>query len=241
MDNTDSTTDKGCEGIDKAYMHHCKEYTLRPSTKAQDGLNGSLPLRNRDINAIEARPGDTVCLYVEADGESLYTRRPIHKNGRAVTLPYKERRKLGLQEGDSVEFWIKLVEPERPKRDEQKRLSQDQKENSGEDEGTQYVWLVGRSTRYHRLDPESSLQTLCGLDFEDKNHKITSDPGGFLEECSNCAVQSLHEASLEDLARWLADEVGFELSGGPPSYLTKAQMVALREYILELKERAGER
>jgi len=75
---------------------------------APDNVNGRLPLESRDLEAIGAKPEDTVWITARANGQETSTDSPrkIYKAGDGVTLATPERRELDLSPGDSIKYWV---------------------------------------------------------------------------------------------------------------------------------------
>jgi len=224
-ENLESDTDDG--------FHYCGEYTLRAEKGGKDvsdGINGTMTLRDDDMKAVGAKPGSRIRLRVKHEDKTAETERQIHASGRTVTFPLNERQKLGLEPGDSVEYWIKHVEPP----GEQTALSEDEEEDSQED----YIAVIAGEFTYHYVSSKTPQQTLCGRSLEDREFRVGGDPGDVFEECEECAVIRSDSVSNEQLVKWLGKQAGFEPSDGNPAYFNKEQLLALRDHILELRQKA---
>lgn len=222
----------------KEDMWPCGPHEMKPeeSKEVSDGLNGTLYLGERQLKAIKAKPGSTVRILAEANGRQVETKRTVHQSGNSVTLPASERRKLDLSVSDEVDVWVELIERE----SEDKGQSRGKSRTSDDDMDDQlYVWFIGDEV-FHRVESGDADETACSLELSEREHKITEDPGGFLDLCKDCAVRSSSEMTNEEIVDWLADEAEFEKSGGPPSYFNKGQLVALRDAFIELQDQANE-
>jgi len=220
----------------KEDMFPCGSQEMRPETgkDVEDGINGTVTVSEKTLNAIGVGANDKVQVLVEANGKSASTTREIHASGNTFTLPKSFRQDLSLEPGDEIRFWIDATEePElTPK---QSSLTSDEKDR-GEDLS---VWFVGEQ-EYHYVASEDADETQCGRSLEDGDYRgPTDDPGGFLDLCSDCAVRSSREMTIAEIIQWLGDKAGFEMkNGGPDAFMNKSQLVALRDYIIELEEQA---
>lgn len=233
--------EKGADEPDPAYKHHCKEFELRNDKTAGDGLNGSIRLNEGDLKAVGAEPGDPIRVYAEANGRWILYERNSYSDRAGVGMPKDCREKLGLNSNNrTVEIWLDEVESE-----------PDDSADENEDTGTQ-VSLTGEETqdreyvlipndspvKYHHVSSSNHTETECGINFGEREHRIFSDPGDALDQCSDCAVRSSDDMTNKELVEWLGDQAGFDAEGGTPAYLSKGQLVALRDYVLEIQEQS---
>lgn len=240
MINYGNTDEKGADEPDPAYMHHCTEFELRNDSTAGDGLNGSIRLEENDLKAVGAEKGDPVRVYAEANGCWILYERDTYTDRAGVGMPKKNREKLGLgPENRKVEIWIEEAENPEP----------DSESNSDEHAGKQ-VSLTGEETdkqeyvlipddspiKYHHVSQSDDEETECGIHFGGQEHRRFSDPGDALDQCSDCAIRSSDDMTNKELVEWLGEQAGFEAEEGTPAYLSKGQLVSLRDYILELQE-----
>lgn len=232
--------EKGADEPDPAYMHHCKEFELRNDNTAGDGLNGSLRLDESDLKAVNADKGDHVTVYAEANGRWLLYERKSYSDRAGVGMPKSHREKLELDsENRTVELW--LDEAENPKPDtvsESEENTGKQVSLTGEEANKQdYVLIPDDSpVKFHHVSSSSDEETECGINFENREHRQFSDPGDALDQCNDCAVRSSDDMTNKELVEWLGDQAGFEAKTGTPAYLDKQQLVALRDYVLDLQE-----
>lgn len=233
--------EKGADEPDPAYMHHCSKYRLRNNKSANDGLNNSIRLDEKDLSAVGVNKGDPVRVYAEANGRWVLYERETYNDRPGVGLPSKHREELGLdQENRTVEIWLDEPEKAEPEPESQVNEGTDgtQVSLTGEEADEQeYVMIPGDSPfLYHHISSSDDNETKCGLNFEDQEHHRFTDPGDALDQCSDCAIRSSEEMTNKELVEWLGEQAGFEAEGGTPAYLSKGQLVALRDYILDLQE-----
>lgn len=226
-------------GIDqptKEDMFPCGSKEIRAETgdkDVEDGINGTITVPEKTLDAIGVGANDTIQVLVEANGESTTTKRGIHASGNTFTLPKDSRKEIGLKPGDEIRLWIDATnEPDQAAR--QSSLADDGEEKSEE----LSVWFIGEQN-FHYVASEGAEETRCGQSLESGNYRgPTDDPGGFLELCSNCAVRSSHEMTIAEIVQWLGDQAGFEMKeGGPDAFMAKDQLITLRDYIIELEEK----
>lgn len=98
---------KGAGRPDPAYMHHCKTFELRKDRTAGDGLNGSIPLDEKDLDVVGAGRGDRVQVYAEANDNWVAYERSTYTSKPGVGMPMRIRQKLELDSDNrTVEIWI---------------------------------------------------------------------------------------------------------------------------------------
>lgn len=234
---------KGADDPDPTYMHPCtrdEPFELRNDSSAGDSLNGSITLDESDLKAVGAEKGDPVKVYAEANGRWILYERDTYTDRAGVGMPKSHREKLDLGPNSrTVEIWL----------DEAEESGEDSKSTESEGTGTQ-VSLTGEDTeeqeyvlipddspiKYHHVSSSDNHETECGLSFEDKEHRRFTDPGNALDQCSDCAIRSSDDMTNKELVEWLGEQAGFEAKEGTPAYLSKGQLVALRDYILDLQE-----
>ncbi len=227
-------------------MWYCGSAKIRSDPNNQtDGLSGSLPLTEEDLQATGASGEDKVKLVVKKDGRYVETERAIHADGRSITLPTQKRRKLDLELEDEVEYWIDLVEEQEGGK-ERTGSENNQQTLTGEvvDENvdTKLAAKFPGQDTYHYIGSQDAEETVCGITLDGRDYRTGQEPsGGLLELCRNCAVRSAGDMSNEEIVDWLSSVAGFEKTEGPPSYLNKNQLLQLRDYILELQDKARER
>ncbi|MFD1686360.1 hypothetical protein [Halobellus litoreus] len=231
------------DGPRKEYMHYAGTSSLREEDKkdVSDGLNGTLTLKDGDVSAINGKPGSLIRILAESNGRSVVAERKIHSNGRSVTLPLGKRRELDLAPGDEIEWWIELVEREPDDGGSSSSSSTSTTSTDTSDE-MEYkcLWFVGES-EFHYIEDEDAEETQCGEPLDDREYRIEDEePTGFLTVCPECNVKESSEMTNEEIVEWFGAEAGFDPGGGPPSYFNKEQLVKLREWALDLKERAEE-
>ena len=232
---------KGADEPDPAYMHHCTEFELRNDNTAGDGLNGSITLDENDLKAVGAEPGDPVRVYAEANGRWILYERDSYTDRAGVGMPKGHREKLDLSsENRTVELWLDEAESE-----------SDDTADKGDSTGTQisltgdeaqereYVLIPDDSPiKFHHVSSSEDKETECGINFEGQDHRRFGDPGDALDQCGDCAIRSSDDMTNKELVEWLGEQAGFEAQGGTPAYLSKGQLVALRDYVLDLQEQA---
>jgi len=221
----------------KEDMFPCGSKEMRAETgnkDVEDGINGTVTVSEKTLDAIGVGANDRIQVLVEANGKSAHTERGIHASGNTFTLPMEFRKQFGLEPGDKVRLWIDSVdEDEQTAR--QSSLTSDE-ENKSEELS---VWFIGEQ-EYHYVSSRDADETQCGRSLQGEDHRgPTDDPGGFLDLCSDCAVRSSREMTIAEIVQWLGDKAGFEMKdGGPDAFMNKSQLVTLRDYIIELEEQA---
>lgn len=230
--------EKDAGELDPAYMHHCKEFDFRNDSTAGDGLNGSISLSERDLNAIGAEPGDTVKVYAEANGRYIVYERKTYSDRAGVGMPKSHREKLHLDsENRTAKIWLDEAEETDSTSDENGDGTQ--VSLTGEEpKKEQYVLIPANSpVKYHHVSSSDDSETECGINFEEQDHRRFSDPGDALDQCSDCAIRSSDDMTNKELVEWLGEQAGFDADDGTtPAYLSKGQLVALRDYVLDLQE-----
>jgi bifunctional DNA-binding transcriptional regulator/antitoxin component of YhaV-PrlF toxin-antitoxin module len=232
----------GEEGPRKEYMHYCGRASLREedAKDVSDGLNGTMTLKDSDVSSIGGKPGSLIRILAESNGRSVVAERKIHSNGRSVTLPLGKRRELNLDPGDEIEWWIELVEREPGDGSPSSSSTSATSTDTSEEMDQKCLWFVGES-EFHYIEDEDAEETQCGEPLDDRDYRIEDEePSGFLTVCPECNVKESSEMTNEEIVDWFAAEAGFDPGGGPPSYFNKEQLVILRDWALDLKERAEE-
>lgn len=216
---------------------------MRPSAdsrEVRDGINGTINFKEPQLKTIGAGAGDYIWLKAEANGKSIDTLLQIHANGRSTTVPSDDRAKLNLEPNDEIRCWIATADDEDIPEDESRQV---QKTLTGDDAEMDRRIVVFRDDpfTYHYLGDDAE-ETNCGLSLEDRQHRTGDDPADILDLCSDCAVRSSAEMTNEEIIDWLSAEerANFEKTGGPPGYLNKEQLVALRDAWLKMEDRVDE-
>jgi bifunctional DNA-binding transcriptional regulator/antitoxin component of YhaV-PrlF toxin-antitoxin module len=221
----------------KEEMFPCDSQEMRAETgnkDVEDGINGTVTVSEKTLDAIGVGANDKIQVLVEANGKSAYTEREIHASGNTFTLPKSFRKRFGLEPGDEIRFWIDSVdEPKQTVR--QSSLTSDEKDRSEE----LSVWFVGEQ-EYHYVASEDADETQCGRSLQGEDYRgPTNDSGEFLDLCSDCAVRSSREMTIAEIVQWFGDRAGFEMKeGGPDAFMNKDQLITLRDYIIELEEKS---
>lgn len=228
--------EKGADGPNPAYMRHCKRTELRDDKTSSDGLNGSISLSEDDLNAVGASPGDRVKVYVESDDNYVHYERRTYSDRPGVGIYKKERERLGLSKDNrEIEVWIDEAEEPEPESNsgQQASLTDD------DPDSPPYVLIPEDSPfRYHNVKSEDPDETACGISFAEQEHRRFKNPADALDQCSDCFIRSSEDMTNEQLIRWFGEQAGFDHSRGTPTYMSKEQMTALRDYVLELQEQA---
>lgn len=227
---------------------YCRTFQIGPNSgNSPDGLNGSLHLSKADRESIGAEGGDVIVLRVAANDKIIYTERKIVSNGRQVTLPAEDRRKLDLEVGDTVTYWIsplnttdeqdhsstgtESIETSEPEDKGQQLLVQ-------EEEVTQdaFVCIGGEDPwTYHRIGSEEDQQTVCGINYSNKEHRTMADPGS-LNKCDLCSVDDPEQMNNKQKLAWLGRKGGFS-PDRDSAYLTGPEMTSLIQYIQNKEKR----
>lgn len=231
--------EKGADEPDPAYMHHCREYELRNDKTAGDGLNGSISLDESDLKAVGAEPGDPIKVYAEANGRWILYERGSYSDRAGVGIPKSHREKLNLgSQSRTIELWLDEVESESDNTTNESENTGTQVSLTGEEaEKQKYVLIPDDSPiKFHHVSSSDDMVTECGIDFEGQAHRQFSDPGDALDQCDDCAIRSSDDMTNKELVDWLGKQAGFEAEEGTPAYLSKGQLVALRDYVLELQD-----
>lgn len=233
-------SEKGADEPDPAYMHHCSEFELRNDKTAGDGLNGSIRLDKNDLKTVGAEPGDPVIVYAEANGRWILYERKTYTDRAGVGMPKDQREKLGLDSNNrTVELWLDEAESEPDDTSDEDEKAGKQVSLTGEETKEQeYVLIPDDSPiEYHHVSSSEDTETECGISFRGREYRRFSDPGDALDQCNDCAIRSSDDMTNKELVEWLGEQAGFEADEGTPSYLSKEQLVALRDYVLELQEK----
>ncbi|MFB6217698.1 MAG: hypothetical protein ABEH77_00740 [Halobacteriaceae archaeon] len=209
-----------------------------------DNINGRLPLNERHRAAINADPDEIVWLRVRAlkNGNEVVTKQRIYESGRGLSLEHDEREELDLEPKDEIKYWIAPIENGQEQRNSdtpQKELEITESEgDSSEDDKKEFVWLKDTDgTTYHQVNQNEDTKTVCGIDFSDHNAITTDDPGGFLDECRNCIRKGSEELSNRELINQIGEIAGFDITREDrTNYLTREQLVAIWERLVELEE-----
>lgn len=262
MSTYSANSDKSTESPKKADWHNCGTYEAGPNSgNSPDGINGSLSIKKSDREALGIEQGDEVLVRANANGNTVIRSRKIVAGGRQVTLPVEARRELNLAIGDVIEFSILPVESKSQNEDERKYKDQEVEEepvNEGKQEDNPdeassenrqqklvgestvevpYVLVRGENTdpwTYHRIEPEDSKETVCGIDFSDQNHRTLSEPSDF-EPCPFCTAPSSDKSAAEK-QQWLGQITGFDVNeDSTATYIKNSQYDAIIEYILSLR------
>lgn len=233
--------EKGAGEPDPAYMHPCTTFELRNDKTAGDGLNGSIRLDESDLDAVGADKGDPVKVYAEANDRWLEYERETYSDRAGVGMPKGHREKLGLDSDNrTVEIWLDEADSPQPDTESEDAETSEgtQVSLTGEDANQQeYVLIMDESPiTYHNVSSSEKQKTECGLDFDEREHRRFTDPGDALDHCSDCAIRSSDDMTNKELVEWLGNQAGFDSSEGTPAYMSKEQLVALRDYILELQD-----
>ncbi|MFC7134723.1 MULTISPECIES: hypothetical protein [Salinibaculum] len=231
--------EKGADEPDPAYMHHCREFELRNDNTAGDGLNGSIRLDENDLKAVGAEPGDPVRVYAEADGRWILYERDTYTDRAGIGMPKGHREKLGLDSNNrTVELWLDEAKSEPDDTSDEDENTGKQVSLTGEEaKEREYVLIPDDSPiKYHHVSSSEDNKTECGISFRGREYRRFSDPGDALDQCSDCAIRSSDDMTNKELVEWLGEQAGFEANEGTPAYLSKGQLVALRDYVLELQE-----
>jgi hypothetical protein len=234
---------KGADEPDPAYMHHCREYRLRNDSSAGDQLNGSITLEESDLKAVGADPGDPVKVYAEANGRWILYERDTYSDRAGVGLPKSHREKLNLSpENRTIEIWLDEAEADSDEPFSESNEVIKQASLTGEEtQDREYVLIPDDSpVTYHHVASSDENETECGIDFEGQEHRRFSDPGDALDQCRDCAVRSSDDMTNKELVEWLGEQAGFVATESTPAYLSKGQLVALRDYILDLQDQVEE-
>lgn len=232
---------KGAEDPDPVDMVPAGEYELRNDKTASDGLNGSVLVNEGSLKAVDAEPGDPVRVYAEANGHWILYERDTYSDRSGIGLPKDHRAELSLDSDNrTVRLWLNEAETDLADSDATQDTNNGTQVDLTGDEATEreYVALLNdKQFRYHYVTAPGETTTECGIDFNDEPAKRFTDPGDAFEECSDCAIRSSDEMTNKELVEWLGEQAGFEVDdGGAPAYLSKHQLVALRDLVLELQE-----
>jgi hypothetical protein len=232
--------EKGADEPDPAYLHHSKEFELRNDNTAGDGLNGSISLDESDLRAVGAEKGDPVRVYAEANGRYIVYERDSYTDRAGVGMPKSHREKLGLNsENRTVKLWLaEADEPDGDSETEHTESDETQISLTGDEvQEEEYVLIPDNGPiKYHHVSSSDDSETKCGINFAGREHRRFTDPGDALEQCDDCAIRSSDDMTNKELVDWLGEQAGFEAEGSTPAYLSKGQLVALRDYILEIQD-----
>lgn len=208
-----------------------------PADTVSDNINGTISLSKKGIERIGIGPNDYIKIEITApNGNELTTTLQMHRNGRTTVLPKRERRRLGLNPGDEIDYRITLDEKTPPDMDSdnQKSISPNESEIPGK-----YVIFKDDPFNYHYLNPDNHDETACGLSLTDTKYKTGSDPGDIPELCSDCAARSPVEMTKAQILEWLADEsrADFQPDSEQTGYLNNDQLQSIMKGWVELEDR----
>jgi hypothetical protein len=235
--------EKGAEDPDPVDMVPAGEYRLRNDKTASDGLNGSILVNEGSLKAVGASAGDPVRVYAEANARWILYERDTYSDRSGIGMPKDHRAELGLDSNNrTVRLWLSEAEtsPDSGAEEPDERMQVDLTGDEATEQ--EYVALLNdEQFRYHYVTAPGEMTTECGIDFEEEPAKRFTDPGDAFEECSDCAIRSSDEMTNKELVEWLGEQAGFDVNdGGAPAYLSKHQLVALRDLVLELQDQAAE-
>lgn len=235
MSEYGTISEKGDDDPDPAHMIPCGEFRLRSDNSSSDKLNGSIRLSEQPLDAVGIDPGERVQVYIEANNQWVQYERKTYSDRAGVGLPMKYREKLGLNQNNrSISIWIDEPEDQTEETSEQASLTNDTT-------GQEFVWIMdNESTTYHHVASNGGNRTICKTDFGEKDHKIVEDPGDVLEECEECSVRSSTDMTQKELINWLGNEIGFDTDSGTAEYLSKPQIIAIRDYVVEQEYQSPE-
>jgi hypothetical protein len=231
--------EKGADEPNPAYMRHCKRTELRDDKTSSDGLNGSIGLTETDLNAVGATPGDRVKVYVESGDRYVHYERSTYSDRPGIGLHKEEREALRLnQDNREVEIWIDEPDEPEPNSDSETESGQQVSLTGDDAKEPPYVLVPEDSPfRYHHVKSDDSDETECGISFGDREHRRFQNPADALDQCTECFIRSSEDMTNEQLIRWFGEQAGFDHDHGTPTYMSQKQMVALRDYVLELQEK----
>lgn len=233
-----SIDEKGADEPDPAYMHHCRELELRNDNTAGDGLNGSIRLDEADLKAVGAEPGDPVKVYAESEDRWILYERDTYTDRPGIGMPRGHREELGLDSDNrTVQIWLDEAESDPDDTTDEDETTRKQVSLTGEKpEEQEYVQIPDDDPiKYHHVSSSDDHVTECGIQIKNRGRRF-SDPGDALKQCNDCAVRSSDEMTNKEIVDWLGDQAGFEATEGTPAYLSKKQLVALRDYVLDLQD-----
>jgi len=225
---------------DPAYLTPCGEIQLRRDSTSSDGINSSIRLEKKHLNAEGVKENEPVRVYVEAHGRWAEYERDTYSDRPGVGLPQEARENLNLSPGDTIDVWIGKVEDHDQ---EQLNTADDTtaKKSRNESGGKRkYIWLFDEGPVYHHIRLNNK-QTACGVDFSElkkkEDYKLLSDPGDVLEECQECQLRATGDMTNRELVQWIGDEnrADFDVGTDAPAYLSKSQLTKIRDYIIDLE------
>jgi bifunctional DNA-binding transcriptional regulator/antitoxin component of YhaV-PrlF toxin-antitoxin module len=253
MSENEDHSNKTNVELKKEYLHHCRTYEMKPyNGNSPDNLVGTLPLRDSDLQAVDAKRGDNVILYIEAKNQALATERATQLKGGGITLPVKKRQELGLDAGDSIEYWIQTPKEYESKAGigwkkstqstlEDSTAPESPREDGVDDEDSMYIWVGNNDSRkYHRISSEENTQTACGIKYKSQEFATIKDPGDLLEECDDCTSASEPNLTNAELVEWICEHVGFTTSSPTSGYFENENLRHIKEYIESLEEKAAQ-
>jgi hypothetical protein len=229
---------KGADEPDPADLYPGGEFELRNDSSASDGLNGSIQLDDGVLSAVGADKGDPVRVYAEANGRWILYERDTYSDRAGVGMPKSHREKLKLHEDNrAVQLWLDEADKSTDESETEETAGTAESSTNRESNQQEYVLIPENSpVTYHHVSSSNDYGTECGLSFGEKEYRKFTDPGNALDQCSDCAVRSSNDMTNKELVKWIGEQAGFEADDGTPAYLSKDQLVAIRDYILDLQE-----
>lgn len=239
MSTNDTRSYKSNEPPSKEEMVYCGEHDLNTASKhVEDNIDGTLTVKDSQRAAAGAKPGDYIWIRVERDGDETWARRKLHSTGRSVTLPLSDRKKIGLEPGDKIRYWIDFAGTASEQKTTANYNMSQESNSKGTDRDPYVVDKSESSFIYHVISDSDEDETVCGIDLAGRDANRFSDPGDVLEICTDCNVRSSGDMSNREIVEWLAHTIdGFASpSDQNPSYLSKGQLAALRDHLLDQEE-----
>jgi bifunctional DNA-binding transcriptional regulator/antitoxin component of YhaV-PrlF toxin-antitoxin module len=172
------------------------------------------------------------------------TVRPVHSDGVNFVLPAKEREELGLELGDTPEYWVRPAD-ESVSNEKRDPTQVDLSDVVDSEEDVEHVLLfnsTGRTLHATKGDDE----TVCGKEIDSAQGYANVDGpdnvGGEFSECQRCAQYETGFRSQPECRRFLSeriDGIKYDEGDSTPGYLTKNEMPALVGYIEELEQQVA--
>lgn len=233
----------------------CGTNTLTGSDSPSDGVRGRFTIPSDLGNEFNISADDEIELRVFHDGRYEDAERPVYQDKGIIkaTLPLDERRKLGLEVGDEVEYWMRPVTNDS---DGQVAEKSESASDSAASERTLYdaveeadgvgyvVHVTGSGATLHARE-NGAGETICGKQSGDVTaiHADTREQIGGGEEpdeCQRCADYT-GGRSVKACRKALSDrieQVKYDPNNSTKGYFDKDELPAIIGYIEELERRA---
>lgn len=210
-----------------------------------DNLRGRFRIPSDVRETFDIDSESRIEVRVRHNGVDVKAVRPVHGDGVNFVLPAKEREELGLELGDTPEYWVRPA-GESVSNETGDQTQVDLSDVVESEEDVEYVLLFNSTGRTLHATREYG-ETVCGKEIDSAQGYVNVDGpdnvGGEFSECQRCAQYATGFRSQPECRRFLAeriDAIKYDEGDSTPGYLNKNEMPALVAYIEELEEQVAE-